>query len=283
MFIRANYEVENGVQTNQANHIKYVPKGTIAYLKHIDNSIRQCKLVDVVGYCTTDGSFSIRYIWKVAGERGLFDTSNIHNIGSLQPTMEKAKTTIPTACSKFPERSGKWYFADDLLKMGFINGHSIYKVGLNGYHCKLYKIEDSGKVITIDAITEQSVSCILVYFPSDGGKVVCKWNDKTSIKERLGKELFFTEQDAIDSYHPEYVALEDDEEEEEKKPATTISNEIRVETPYGIAILNSVYDYDKDASLYHVYDADHNHLGEIDDVPFSQMMDEVEELMMRNM
>ena len=122
MFIRANYEVENGVQTNQANHINYIPKGAIAYLKHIDNSIRQCKLVDVVGYGTTDGSFSIRYIWKVAGERGLFDNSNISNIGSLQPTKEKAKTTIPTACSKFPERSGKWYFADDLLKMGFIAG-----------------------------------------------------------------------------------------------------------------------------------------------------------------
>lgn len=283
MFISANYEVENGVQTNQANHIKYIPKGTIAYLKHIDNSIRQCKLVDVVGYCTTDGGFSIRYVWKVAGERGLFDSSNIHNIGSLQPTMERAKTTTPQACSKFPERSGKWYFADDLLKMGFINGHSIYKVGQNGYRCQLYRIEESGKVIRIEAITEQSVSCILVYFPSEGGKVVCKWNDKTSIKERLGKELFFTEQDAIDSYNPEYIALEDDEEEEEKKPATKISNEIRLETTYGIAILKSAYDCDTDESFYDVYDEDYNHLGEIYDVPFSQMMDEVEELMMSNM
>lgn len=210
MFICASTEKET-----KNFYASYIEIGTKAYVKFNDNSIHECRVEKVVGKENCDNVFRFQTYWKIAGVKGLVSQSDIDNFGSVRCTMDAAKTANPKSCSDLPKCNGAWYFIDEILDFGFVNGETFYRRGYNGFYATYNRLCANGEV------KEEEHAGICVEITKNGTR--CYIEEET--RQRIGKDLFFTRQNAIDKFNPKVYTF-DYEEQETKEVEKIVTFEI---------------------------------------------------------
>lgn len=208
------------VENSRRPEIKFVPFGTIGYVKTIDNEVRQCKCLGgkTIPTKEVETCYAIQYEWKVAGYKEHFFTFSPSRISIGRIYVDEVSAQRGCASEYGPTQNGEMtattkfpIFNYLINKYGMsVNCFKVTGTWNNCFHIETYaKFDDNTTGLRETdfevIIDENGIDCCI---PMLEGNV-------------NGIQRFPTEEDAYAAMKPLKVYLLDDEEDDDVEPTTT--------------------------------------------------------------